>query len=353
MRVLFVLPGRGGGGGAHSIVQESLGLQRLGVEVAIANTASTLPAFQLTYPELEQRRVPVHVFETAAELAEIAGRHDIACATTWESVHLLAEALPGKRAVKIGYYVQDYEPLFCVPGSDQWQRARRSYAEIPDATIFAKTDWVCDMVVRNHGRPVARVRASIDHDLYHPGPPRPAGPLTISAMIRPKTLRRAPRRSARILEMLADAHGERLTLMSFGSPRDELAAAGIRLSDRIEQRGELRRGEVAAVLRASDLFLDLSDYQAFGRTGLEAMACGCVPLLPLFGGADEYVRHWANGFLVDTRSDDEIMAVVGAFLDLGDGPRARMRNAAIETALDYTIDKAAFSELTLFRTMLG
>ena len=153
--------------------------------------------------------------------------------------------------------------------------------------------------------------------------------------------------------MLADAHGERLTLIAFGSPRDELAAAGIRLSDRIELRGELRRREVAAVLRASDLFLDVSDYQAFGRTGLEAMACGCVPLLPLFGGADEYVRHWANGFLVDTRSDDEIIPAVGAFLDLAEAPRARMREAAIETALDYTIDKAAFSELALFRTMLG
>ena len=83
MRVLFVLPGRGGGGGAHSIVQESLGLQRLGVEVAIANTAATLPAFQLTYPELEQRRVPIHVFETAARSGRARGpvrhrlRHDL------------------------------------------------------------------------------------------------------------------------------------------------------------------------------------------------------------------------------------------------------------------------------------
>lgn len=284
MRILFVLPGRGGGGGAHSIVQESVGLQRLGADVAIATTASTLPAFQLTYPELEQRRIPVQVFADAADLAALVRGRDVVCATTWESVHLLAEALPTPGTVRIAYYVQDYEPLFCVPGSDQWHRARRSYAEIPDATIFAKTDWLCDMVGRNHGRAVARVRASIDHDLYHPGPPRPAGAPTASAMIRPKTLRRAPRRTARILEMLADAHGGRLTLIAFGSSRDELEAAGIRLSERIELRGQLRRDEVAAVLRASDLFLDVSDYQAFGRTGLEAMACGCVPLLPLFGG---------------------------------------------------------------------
>lgn len=47
------------------------------------------------------------------------------------------------------------------------------------------------------------------------------------------------------------------------------------------------------------------------------------------------------------------MATVDAFLDLETGARTRMRDAAIETALDYTIDKAAFSELALFRTMLG
>lgn len=353
MRVLFVLPGRGGGGGSHSVVQESIGLQRLGVDVGIANTGSTLSAFRLTYPELEQRRIPVHGCDSPADIVDLAGRHDIVCATTWESVHLLAEALPGKRSARIGYYVQDYEPLFCVPGSDQWERARRSYAEIADATIFAKTDWLCDVVSRNHGRTVARVRASIDHELYHPGPPGSPGRRTISAMIRPKTLRRAPRRTARVLELLADTHGEQLELIAFGASRDELAKAGIRLSERIDVRGELKRSEVAAVLRVSDLFLDASDYQAFGRTGLEAMACGCVPLLPLFGGAEEYARHWANGFLVDTRSDDEIMAAANAFLDLAAAPRERMRTAAIETALDYTIEKAAFSELRLFRAMLA
>ncbi len=36
MRVLFILPGEGGGGGSHSVVQESHGLMRLGAEVALA-----------------------------------------------------------------------------------------------------------------------------------------------------------------------------------------------------------------------------------------------------------------------------------------------------------------------------
>lgn len=354
MRVLFILPGRGGGGGAHSVIQESMGLQRLGAGVDIATTKNTLSAFAINYPELEQKRIAVHAFGEAAELNDIVSRYDIACATTWESVHLLAEALgAGKTKVKPAYYVQDYEPLFCAPGSVEWERSRRSYTEIPSITMFAKTQFLCDIVNRNHAKPVARVKASIDHDTYFPGPARVPGKLTISAMLRPKTMRRAPRRHVRVLEMLADAYGDRIEIISFGCPREELAGSGLRLSERIEHRGSLSRKEVAGVLRSSDLFLDLSDYQAFGRTGLEGMACGCVPLLPIFGGATEYLRHWANGYLVDTRSDGEIMRAIAAYIDLPEEMRARMRMAAIETALDYTIDKAAFSELALFQEMLG
>jgi len=353
MRVLFVLPGRGGGGGAHSVVQECLGLQRLGVEVGLANGTATLDDLRLAYPELDARRIALHAYADAAELGPVTRRHDIAVATAWESAHLLADALAGGPAMRTAYYVQDYEPLFCVPGSPAWDGARRSYTVHPDATLFAKTDWLCDVVSRNHGRPVARVRASIDHDVFHPGPPRADDRLAIAAMIRPKTPRRAPRRTARILELLADRHGDRLAPIAFGSSREELAAAGIRLSDRVALRGPLRRTEVAAVLRGTDLFLDLSDYQAFGRTGLEAMACGAAALLPLFGGADEYVRHWDNGLLVDTRSDDEILAAVAAWAALAPAARLRMREAAIATALDYSIPKAALSELRLFRGMLA
>ena len=353
MRVIFILPGRGGGGGAHSVIQESMGLQRLGVRVDIATTRDTLAAFSFNYPELERSRIVVHAFDEPGEISELAGRCDIVCATTWQSVHIVAEALGPKPKVRTAYYVQDYEPLFCAPGSPEWERSRRSYVEIADAMMFAKTDFLCDIVTRNHQRPVARVRASIDHETYFPGAAGAPGKLTVSAMLRPKTPRRAPRRHARVLEMLAEAYGDRIDILTFGCAREELAAAGLRLSDRIRHHGTLSRKEVAGVLRASDLFLDLSDYQAFGRTGLEGMACGCVPVLPIFGGAGEYVRHWRNGFLVDPRSDQEVMKVAAAYLELAEEPRRRMRHAAIETALDYTVDKAAFSEFTLFGEMLA
>ncbi|HET6941601.1 MAG TPA: glycosyltransferase, partial [Sphingomicrobium sp.] len=117
--------------------------------------------------------------------------------------------------------------------------------------------------------------------------------------------------------------------------------------------GVLDRSQVASTLRHSDLFLDLSDYQAFGRTGLEGMASGCIPVLPVFGGTSEYAEHGINSFVVDTRSDEEILSAIGQYVTGRPQKRAEMRDSAIKTALDYSIARAAYSELELFRDFIG
>ena len=356
MQVTFVLPGAGGGGGAHSVVQETLGLHRLGVQVSVAASQGHHGAILTTYPELEHHGIPVPIFKNAADLANAIGKSDIAIATTAPSAMLLSQSLEQMEASarpRAAYYVQDYEPLFFTPGTPEWQASRNSYTCLPDALLFAKTNWLVDVVHANHGKTVRKVKPSIDHATFYPRA-RQAGKVTrICAMLRPKTARRAPRRTARILENIARSFGSNVEIATFGCAPDDLLEVGLRLSPRIEHRGVLRRQGVASVLRTSDLFLDLSDFQAFGRTGLEGMACGCVPVLPVFGGAGEYAVHYKNAFVVDTRDDEAIMKVVDAFVSGGADLRARMRKAAIETSLEYSIEKAAFSEYEIFTECLG
>jgi len=358
VKVTFVMPGRGGGGGAHSVVQETLGLQSLGISASIATNAETAQAFGMLYPELEAGGHKALEFEGADGLAAAISGADMAIATTAPSAHLLADSLrrlgaQGDRVPRPAYYVQDYEPLFFAPGSAAWQTAWSSYSALPGALLFAKTDWLCEMVASNHALKVNRVRASLDHELYRPdlGTVR-SGPVRISAMIRTNTPRRAPNRTARILAQLAENYGERVVLTSFGSQSDDLRRRGLELSDRIDHRGVLDRGQVADVLRASDLFLDLSDYQAFGRAALEGMACGCVPVLPVFGGASEYAKDRWNGFVVDTRSDEAILAAVSDFLLCGPDARNDLRHNALSTALTYSIAQSAYSEADLFARAL-
>jgi len=209
------------------------------------------------------------------------------------------------------------------------------------------------MVASNHGLKVQRVRASLDHDLFYPdmGVSR-TGPVRIAAMIRANTPRRAPHRTARVMARLAALHGDKVVLTSFGSQSDDLQRRSLELSDRIDHRGVLDRGQVADVLRASDLFLDLSDYQAFGRTALEGMACGCVPVLPLFGGASEYAKDRWNGFVVDTRSDEAVLTAVSDFLTCSPFVRNDLRHNALSTALTYSVAQSAYSEADLFARAL-
>jgi hypothetical protein len=355
MRVIFVLPSAGGGGGAHSIVQEVLGLRRIGVAAAIATPRSLASRFQILYPELQRSGVENPVYNGVDQLGPIIGEFDLAIATTALSADSVVQAKQksGNGALKLGYYIQDYEPLFYPPGTREWTEASASFDRLKNALLFAKTDWLCSIVEANHNVHVRRVQASIDHDVYFPADRPLTEPLRVTAMVRPKTPRRAPKRTIRVLEHIASAFGSRVEVAFFGCDAADLASIGLRPSPSLQRLGVLDRHQVANTLRHSDLFLDLSDYQAFGRTGLEGMACGCVPVLPVFGGTSEYAEHGINSYVVDTRSDDEIMSAVDQFVNGRPQRRQEMRDAGIHTALNYSIAKAAYSEYELFRDFIG
>ena len=356
MRVIFILPGRGGGGGAHSVVQEAIGLRRHGVDVAIAGSADTATDFRMTYPELAHHGVPNPTFSDTERLARIISGYDFAVATTAPSAVQLASALAGlgeSERPRGAYYVQDYEPLFFNPGTPEWNAARASYTAIPGSLLFAKTEWLRSIVGENHNVTVQRVRPSLDHSIYFAGLPQPSPVVRISAMLRPATPRRAPRRTARILERINARWGASVSLSAFGCEADNLRDSGVALSPQVRLSGPLPRRQVAALLRESDLFLDLSDYQAFGRTALESMACGCIPMVPALGGASEFARDGVNALVVDTRSDEEIMAAVERFIETSASGRTALRSEAILTALEYSIEKAAHSLLQAFLNHAG
>ena len=355
MRVIFVLPSAGGGGGAHSIVQEVIGLRRHGVAAAIATPRSLAAQFQVRYPELQRAGVDNPDYGKIEDLGAIIETFDLAIATTALSARTVVHAKQASNnsALKLGYYIQDYEPLFYPPGSREWSEAAASFDLMKDALLFAKTDWLCTVVEANHNVAVRRVKASIDHDIYHPLNRDARDPIRITAMVRPKTPRRAPKRTIRILEQIAAKYGSRASISFFGCEPIDLASVGLRPSPQLVSLGVLDRNQVASTLRYSDLFLDLSDFQAFGRTGLEGMACGCIPVLPVFGGTSEYAENGINAYVVDTRSDADILSAVDQFFNARPHTRDEMRNAAIYTSLNYSVAKAAYSELELFKRFIG
>ena len=351
MEVLFVLPVRGGSGGANSVVQEVAGMRTLGVDARIAVDARHAESMNRFYADVLDPDSRI-VFASDAELLTAAERFDVIVATLWSTPALIApiaERWPKKAYV---YYVQDYEPWFFPNDPVARTTALDSYTRVPNMALMAKTDWICRTVRERHGVEVFRVAPSLDHDVFYPTERPTGGTVVLGAMIRPSTPRRAPLRTLRVLRDLAHTF-DGLRILLFGCETGALEGLArddpeFKLDFEFENRGILTRRDVASLLRESDIFIDLSDYQAFGRTGLEAMACGCATVLPARGGADEYVVDGDNAFLVDTESLEDMTSTIARLIE-DRSLRERIKARSLETAARYSIMRASLSELAVFR----
>ena len=352
-RVLFLLPVSGGGGGAHSVVQEAAGMRRLGIEAQVAVRANHLARYRESYPAIGDGERLFFGYVSLDQLQAHAARFSVVVATIHTSIPLLGAIAAEHPSVIPAYYVQDYEPFFYAEGSPEREAAARSYTLVPGAVTFAKTQWLCETVRARHGIDVYKVSPSLDHDVYFPPQtPRGDGPVRVTAMIRPSSPRRGAERTMQVLQRLTAEFGNGVAAHTFGGKEADMDGARLASDFPFTNHGVLTREAVAALLRESDVFLDLSDYQAFGRTGLEAMACGCAVVVPALGGTAEYAVDGENALLVDTSQWGACYAAARALV-ADRAPRERLQAAGLTKAAEYSIDRAARSELDLFTKMLA
>ena len=362
LKVLFVMPVRGGGGGAHSVVQETTGMRLLGVDAKVAIDAGYFDQFLKYYGELVEQGETFIFYRTEKEFLELARTFDVVIATLWSTPALIKPLADYDLKQLFMYYVQDYEPWFFPASSGKREQAFDSYTLIPGMAPIAKTDWICRTVRERHDVNVYRVTASLDHGVYYPSPKRTDKTIVLAAMLRPQTPRRAPLRTLRVFRQLVNAleneeSQKNVDIVFFGCETSALKQyvkkidSDFALDFSFENRGVLIREEVAELLREADVFADFSDYQAFGRTGLEAMACGCSVVLPAKGGADEYAVNGENALIVDTMVMEDM---VNALLRLVTDPllRQRLRMHGVKTARRYSIERASLSELAVIRAEL-
>lgn len=345
LAIAYVLPGvaPGGSGGSHSIVQEARALAELGARVRVLIGSESADRARKLYPEAGEL---FGSYGSADELEAALEGFDVVVATEAPSARAVAAYARAHPDVLGAYYVQDYEPLFSPAGGPSADAALLSYRQAGELLLFAKTHWIANVIGAAHDLPVAKVRPSLDRETFHAtgrssDPARPR----VLAMVRPRTPRRRAVETLAALARLKAELGDGVECLTFGCTADELAA--LPPAPGVEHLGLLSRAEVAEALRRCDLFLDLSTYQAFGRTGLEAMACGAVPLLPRRGGVSEYAVDGHNALLVDTEDEDTVIAAATALLS--DRKRLeRLRAAGIETAANFSVHDAALSQYACF-----
>ena len=343
--IVFILPVKGGGGGAHSVVQEVSEMIKMGVDAKIAVDAKNCMSMKSTYFDMPEVVANLISYTDESNLLAQIKNDSTVIATIFTTVSMVKNLCAKNDTLVPAYYVQDYEPLFSAKGTDLWQQAYDSYTLIKDCILFAKTAWLQNVVLENHGVSVHKVEPSIDQSVYFPNFNKSSKMIT--AMVRPKSPRRAPHRTMRILRAIQKNYPE-YKICIFGCTEEEIIENDLVRDFEYENLGVLKRLQVSQVLREAELFLDLSDFQAFGRTGLEAMACGCIPVITKYGGVYEYAVDQENSFIVDTKSDEAMLLGVSSYLEMSDEEKNTIRHQAIATAQRFSIRKAALSELAIF-----
>lgn len=345
MRILFLLPVMGGNGGAHSVVQEAAEMCRLGFTVRVAVSSAQLVKFQESYEDiLSAKELFIGVDDFHNGLIAIAEDYDVIIGTVYHSMEMVKRVIEENPHILPAYYVQDYEPLFFTPNSEKWSQAYNSYTLVPGAFLFAKTNWIIQQVNLENKVKVNKVLPSIDHDLYKPLRKKITNTIIVAAMIRPQTPRRGAARTMRLFSKLYKIHGKKLQFEIFGCVESSQEFKELTRDFPYTNHGILKRHEVARLLGNSDLFVDLSDYQAFGRTALEAMATGCAAAVPAKGGGNEYAINGENTVVVDTLDEDACFYAINMLLGSSTTLR-RLQREGLRTASRYSVHAAAVSEL--------
>jgi glycosyltransferase involved in cell wall biosynthesis len=261
-------------------------------------------------------------------------------ATVYATVGALREVskTPGCEDVVLGYYIQDFEPYFFDPGSDDFHRAWQSYKMVPDLVRFTKTEWNRRELETLVGVDSVVVGPSFDVDLFRPrprpGPEPPERPLRVSAMIRPETPYRAPKLTMEVLRDTARKHGSAVEVVLFGAEPDDLAFRELPRDFPWRSAGVLDPRRVARLMSDVDVFVDFSSHQAMGLTALEAMACGAAVIVSGHGGAWTYARDQENCLVVDASSADACRAALDRLVEDAE-LRKRLGRSAIDDVCGF------------------
>ena len=350
-RIAFLVTAAGGSGGVNSIAQEVVGLRKFGFDVNIINSSNYYETFKANYPELAPY-TKYFLPKSDKSLIKMAKNFDIVIAsifTTMKLAQVIAENCP---QVKVGYYIQDYEPFFFREGEENFKEAEESYTLMKDVCMFAKTKWIADTVKERHDVQVNLVEPSIDTRLYNANiiKYRKKGePFCICAMIRPKTERRNPKGTLELFRLLKQKYAENIRIIIFGCIDKELEQFKNILDFEYENYGILKRWEVVELFLQSDMFVDMSAYQAFGRSGLESMCTGCIPVVPQNGGADKYAVDGKNAIIADT---SDVLGTYRKIIEVLENNNLyfSMQKEALFTGMGYNVCKAAWSEVKVLNS---
>ena len=338
LRVTYVLHNLTVAGGVLSVVQLVNELILLGVEARIVALYE--------YPEIYDWKFltrPI-IFRTVSELLRNFPETDIAVATHWTTSPWVSDVMKSGRAGTAVYFIQDYESWF-FPEEDEESRARvtKTYEFIPHKIV--KSSWLKKLLAKD-GYSANKIPLGMDLSMFYPRDIKKASHPIILAMARPRT----PRRGYKyVISALHQVKRER--------PDAEIILFGDHLQNQeilfdFKDAGVISdQNHLAELYSKADVFLDGSDYQGFGRTALEAMACGAACVVTNVGGVTEYAVDGHNCLTVPPREPGAFSDAIMRILNDSD-LKTKLISGGFETATAYCHKREARETLEYFETIM-
>lgn len=342
-RVTYVLEKFSISGGVLSVVQLVNRLTLLGWDAKIVthhdHDQTHLDDFMLYHHP--------YVFPSSDEMIAHFPESDVIVATLWSTAEKIARVVREVRPQAVPWaFVQDDETRFFAEHDARGrQRVIDGYAAVPNRIV--KSTWLGDLLAER-GFDSHKVPLGMDLDVYYPERGVGDRPPHVIGMTRPRTPRRGHERMLSVFTRLARRRPDvRITL--FGCPN--LPEYGP-VDFPHEDLGVVPPERLRALYSEAAVLVDLSDFQGFGRLGLEAMACGCATVLTNRGGINEYLRDGENALGVDPFDEEAALAAIERLLD-DPSLRGRLVEAGLATARRFDCDVEARETSRLFAESLG
>lgn len=160
-----------------------------------------------------------------------------------------------------------------------------------------------------------------------------------------------PQLKEALLNLAASPEADKLILVVFGETKpDEMPDLGIK----VHFAGFIDDDEkLAELYTAADVAVVPSLEEAFGKTVIEAMACGTPVVAFDYGGPSDIIDHRMNGYLAKPFSAQDLAAGISWCLGVMDQDAAAMsRKTREKIAADFDIDLIADRYTALYERIL-
>jgi N-acetyl-alpha-D-glucosaminyl L-malate synthase BshA len=266
---------------------------------------------QVEAPEYPLFRAPPHDLSLANKLAQVVKGYDIDIIHAHYAVPhavtaLLARQIVEPRSVRVVTTLHGTD--ITLVGSHNAFFDLIRHAIVHSDAVTAVSDWLADETAKRfilEERPEV-IPNFVDTDRFHTRDhapyPEPGGEFRL---IHASNLRPVKRvhHIIRVFHGVQKEVPARLMILGDGPDKGtakELAAQ-LGICDKVTFNGI--SCEMPDVLRSSHLYLLLSDYESFGLSALEAMACGTPVAVSAAGGLLEIVNHGETGLLCPVGDD--------------------------------------------------